>query len=111
MPAWSTWDSSAQRDVVIVSVSSVTAPLRASTRPSTVTPVVTVMLVRAMIVPRKVEPVPSVAELPICQNTLQAWAPLIRLTQLPEAVVSVEPAWKTKTAFGLPPRVERERAR
>jgi hypothetical protein len=47
--------------LVIVSVSSVTAPLRASTRPSTVTPVVTVMLVNAMIVPRKVEPVPRVA--------------------------------------------------
>jgi hypothetical protein len=52
---------------VIVSVSSVTAPLRASRRPSTETPVVTVMLVRASIVPTKVEPVPSVAELPICQ--------------------------------------------
>ena len=56
-----------------------------------------------MIVPRKVEPVPSVAELPTCQKTLQAWAPLIRLTLLADAVVSVEPAWKTKTAFGLPP--------
>ena len=46
---------------------------------------------------------PSVAELPTCQKTLQAWAPLIRLTELAEAVVSVEPAWKTKTAFGSPP--------
>ena len=92
----------AQCEVVIVSVSSVTAPLRARTRPSTVTPVVTVMLVSAMIVPMKLEPVPSVAELPICQNTLQAWAPLIRLTTLPEAVVNADPAWKTKTAFGFP---------
>jgi hypothetical protein len=64
---------------VIVSVSSVTAPLRASTRPSTVVPVVTVMLVSAMMVPRNVEPVPSVAELPTCQKTLQDCAPLIRL--------------------------------
>ena len=47
-------------DEVIVFVSSVTAPLRASTRPSTVAPVVTVMLVRAMTVPRKLEPVPIV---------------------------------------------------
>ena len=46
---------------------------------------------------------PSVAELPTCQKTLQDWAPLIRLTWLPDAVVSDEPAWKTKTAFGLPP--------
>ena len=43
----------------------------------------TVMLVSARIVPRNVEPVPSVAELPTCQNTLQDWAPLIRLTELP----------------------------
>ena len=63
-----------------------------------------------MIVPRNVEPVPSVAELPTCQKTLQACAPLIRLTVLADAVVSVEPAWKTKTAFGSPPRVERQRA-
>jgi hypothetical protein len=57
----------AQDDLVIVSVSSVTAPLPASTRPSTLTPVVRVMLADARIVPRNVEPVPSVAELPICQ--------------------------------------------
>ncbi len=37
--------------------------------------------VRAKIVPLKIELVPSVAELPICQNTLQASAPLIRLTR------------------------------
>src|ERR1019366_4543060 len=82
-------------DEVIVFVSSVTAPLRASTRPSTVAPVVTVMLDRAMTVPRKLEPVPIVAELPTCQNTLQACASLIGLTELPEPVVSVDPAWKT----------------
>jgi hypothetical protein len=46
---------------------------------------------------------PSVAELPTCQMTLLDWAPLIRATWLAEAVVSVEPAWKTKTAFGSPP--------
>jgi len=88
---------------VMVSVSNVTAPLLASTRPSTVTPVVTVMEVRARMVPRKLELVPSVAELPTCQKTLQDWAPLIKLTWLADAVVSVEPAWKTKTAFGSPP--------
>jgi hypothetical protein len=65
-------------------------------------PVVAVIVVRARMVPLKVEPVPSVAELPTCQKTLQAWAPLIRFTLLPDAVTSVEPAWKMKTAFGLP---------
>ena len=91
-----------QWEVVIVSVSSVTPPLRASTRPSTVTPVVTVMLVSARIVPMNVDPVPSVAELPTCQYTLQACAPLIRLTWLPEADVNAEPIWNTNTEFGSP---------
>ena len=46
--------------------------------------------------------VPSVAELPTFQNTLQACAPLTSLTRLADAVISVEPAWKTKAAFGSP---------
>src|SRR4029079_4431475 len=82
----------AQVGLVMVLVSSVTAPFRASTRPSTVAPVVRVMLVRARIVPRKLEPVPRVAELPTCQNTLQDWAPPVRLIWLADAVVRVEPA-------------------
>src|SRR5579862_9376531 len=56
-----------QAGLVIVFVSSVTAPFLASSRPSTVAPVVAVMLVRARMVPRKLDPVPSVAELPTCQ--------------------------------------------
>src|SRR5438270_6767487 len=56
-----------QLGLVMVLVSRVTAPLRASVRPSTVAPVVTVMEVNARMLPRNVEPVPSVAELPICQ--------------------------------------------
>ena len=52
--------------------------------------------------PLKVESVPSVAELPICQKTLHAWAPPMRVTLLPDSVVSVEPTWKTKTALGSP---------
>jgi len=43
----------AEHELVIVSVSSVTAPFRASARPSMVAPVVTVIEVRAMIVPLK----------------------------------------------------------
>lgn len=60
-----------QVGLVMVLVSNVTAPFRANIRPSTVTLVVTVMLVKAMRVPRKVELVPKVASLPICQKTLQ----------------------------------------
>jgi hypothetical protein len=87
---------------VIVSSSRVTAPVWASARPSTVSSVVTVIDARARIVPWKVESVPSVAELPTCQNTLQAWASPIRTTWLNEPVVSVEPTWKMKTAAGSP---------
>ncbi len=82
----------AQPGFKTVTVSRVTAPFRASRRPWIVDPVFAVMLVRARIVPRKTEVVPSVAELPICQKTLQAWAPLIRATRLAGAVVSVDPA-------------------
>src|SRR5438270_531721 len=57
-----------------VLLSSVTAPLRASSRPITEAPVWAVMEVSAMIVPTNTELVPSVAELPTCQNTLHAWA-------------------------------------
>lgn len=56
----------------MVFVSSVTAPFLANKRPFIVAPVVAVTLVKARTVPSKVELVPSVAELPICQNTLQA---------------------------------------
>ena len=72
-----------QAAAVILSVSSVTAALRASTRPSIVTPVVTVIDVRARMLPAKTEFCPSVAELPTCQTTLQACAPLMRFTDLP----------------------------
>src|SRR5580704_12868751 len=53
--------------LVMVSVSRVTAPLRARRRPLMVVPVVTVIDVSARMVPRNVDPVPSVAELPTCQ--------------------------------------------
>jgi len=48
----------------------------------------------ASIFPEKKELVPNVAELPTCQNTLEACAPLMRTTVLPDAVVSVLGDWK-----------------
>ncbi len=39
------------------------------------------------------------AELPICQNTLQACAPPVNATLEPLAVVSVLAIWKMKTPF------------
>jgi hypothetical protein len=83
-----------------VSVSNVTAPFRASVLPSTVTPVVTVMEVRARIVPTKEEPVPRVAELLTCQKTLHALAPLISWTELVEDVMRVDGDLKIQTELG-----------
>ena len=59
-------------DLVIVFVSKVTAPFLAKIRPFTLAPVFKVADIKAKIVPLKVEFVPSVAELPTCQKTLQA---------------------------------------
>jgi hypothetical protein len=61
-----------------------------------------VIEVNARMVPLKIVLPPSVAELPTCQKTLQDWAPLMSVTLLPVAVVSVEPIWKMKTAPGSP---------
>jgi hypothetical protein len=58
---------------------------------------------RARMFPENVEDVPRVAELPICQKTLAAWAPLMRTTLLLVAVVSALAIWKMNWAFGLPP--------
>ena len=63
--------------LVIVLVSSVTAPLRASALPCSVAPVVIEIDVRARMLPTNWLPVPIVAELPTCQKTLQACAPPI----------------------------------
>jgi hypothetical protein len=80
-----------QLEVVIVLVSRFTAPVRASSRPWIVAAVLAVMVAEAMIVPTKRVPVPSVAEEPTCQNTLQACAPLMSTTLVFEPVISVEP--------------------
>jgi hypothetical protein len=70
-------------------LSRVTAPLRARSLPNMVAPVVAVIEVNASTVPTKTELVPSVAELVTCQNTLHALPPLITVTLLDEAVISV----------------------
>jgi hypothetical protein len=88
--------------IVKVLSSRETWPLRASARPATTVPVVTVIEVNAMIVPTKFEFVPSVAELPTCQYTWHAWAPLIRFTLLADAVIKVEATWKIQTVLESP---------
>jgi hypothetical protein len=88
--------------LAMVLASKVTDPFRASARPSTFVPVFTVIEVKARMLPLKREVVPSVAELPTCQKTLQAWASPRSTTRLPDAVVTVEPNQKMKTAWGSP---------
>ena len=70
-------------------LSRVTAPLRARSLPKMTAPVVAVTEVNASTVPTNTEFVPSVAELVTCQNTLHASPPLITVTLLDEAVISV----------------------
>src|SRR5687768_3426336 len=70
--------------------SSVTVPLRARARPCRLALVAIVMLVSARMLPCIALKVPMLAELPTCQNTLHAVAPLMRATPDapgPEAVV------------------------
>src|SRR6476660_2502036 len=82
-------------DVVVIRfVSIVTAPFSASNLPSTDAPVVAVIDASAIIVPLKLVPVPRVAELPTCQKTFEARAPLARTTLLLVAVTSVLPILK-----------------
>jgi len=87
---------------VMVLVSRLTWPVRASTRPFTVVPVCTDAEVCARMVPTKVVFVPRVAELPTSKKTLHGEAPLISLTVLLDAVIRVDPAWKMNTALGSP---------
>lgn len=87
---------------VMVLVSSVTAPFRANNWPCTVAPVRAVMDVKAKMCPTKREFVPKVAELPTFQKVRQDPAPLMVLTLLVDAVISVEAVLKMKTASGSP---------
>ncbi len=61
------------------------------------------MDVEASTVPIRAEPVPRVAELLTCQKTLQARPPLRTMTELLDAVTSVDAVWKMNTALGSPP--------
>lgn len=92
----------AQSARVIVLVSRDTCPFLARTRPVRLAPVCMEMSVSASTDPTKLVPVPRVAELPTSQNTLQACVPPTSATVLLLAVINVDPAWKTKTAFGSP---------
>ena len=86
--------------------SNVTAPLRATARPSSSEePVPKLTLAIARMLPLKIEPVFKVAELPTCQKifgVMPAPAPET-ITEEVVAVVRVLPIWNTKAAFGSAP--------
>ncbi len=86
----------------MVLLSIVTAASRARARPSITALLFSVMDCMARMVPLNWVVVPRVAELPTCQNTLQAFAPLMKATELDEAVVRVEGIRKMKTELGSP---------
>ena len=88
----------------------VTAPLRASMRPTTVAPLFSEMLVSAIRLPWNAVVVPSVAELPTCQKTLHGVAPLMSTTELADAVVSADADLEDELRVGVALGVERERA-
>ena len=92
----------AHRARVTESSISVTAPLRARSLPFTLAPSFTEIDVSARMLPWNAVLVPSVAELPTCQKTLHAWAPLTSRTLLSVAVTSVDGIWKMNTARGSP---------
>jgi hypothetical protein len=77
----------------------VTAPLSAYRPPVTLTSSSREIEVRARMLPLNIVELPSVAEDPTWKKTLQARAPLMRTTAADEAVVSVEPIWKTNREF------------
>jgi hypothetical protein len=83
-------------------VSIVTSPFRARALPDTLAPFCRAMLVSARIFPTNWVVVPRVAELPTCQNMLQAVPPLITRTEELLAVVSLLAILKMKTAAALP---------
>jgi hypothetical protein len=83
----------------------VTPPLRAKARPFNEAPVAKEIDVRARMLPTNDVVVPNVAELPTCQNTLQACTPPVSTTLLPGAVVSPLTDWKIKTEFASPESV------
>ena len=94
-----------QVGTVMVLSFSVTSPVPANTRPTTVAPESSTAEVDARIVPTKLVLLPSVAELATGQNTLHAWAPFSRTTELLEAVsrVALPAVWKMNTALASPP--------
>lgn len=81
----------AQVVLVTALLSIVTAPVRAKALPDKAALVFKVTLASARILPMNEVPMPSVAELPACQNAPQSCTPLIVRTAAWLAVISLLP--------------------
>jgi hypothetical protein len=92
----------AQELFTIVVPPSVTEPVVPMSCPFTVVLAPVLTDAEAMTWPTIVELAPKVAELPICQKTLQACAPPVSKTVLEAPVIKVEAARKINTADETP---------
>jgi hypothetical protein len=75
---------------------------RANSPPTEVASAFAVIETAARMLPTISDPIPSVADVPIFQNTLQGCPPPVIVTADPMAVVSVEPIWKYHASLGEP---------
>ena len=94
--------TAAQLLLAIVVPPRVTAAVTAISCPLTTLPAPVLIDDCAITWPTMVDEAPRVAELPICQNTLQACAPPASVTVLATAVTNVEVDRRINTALGTP---------
>jgi len=97
--------TAAHCEALMVFALSVTLPFWAKTRPCTVALLRSETEVNAIIVPLKFVVEPSVADEPTCQKTSHGVTPPVKTTELADAVVSVETAWKMNCDPAGPVRV------
>ena len=95
-------NTTAQKPLVIILLSSVTAPVRANNCPFINAPLFAVIEAIAKICPTKVELAPNVAELPTFQKVRQKRALFVKVMLLATAVISVDAVLNTKTPSGSP---------
>jgi hypothetical protein len=95
-------DAAGHVSTLTVLSSRVTVAPNAKTPPLDTASVLSVTEAAARIFPWNTLPVPKVAELPTCQNTLHANPPPVSRTLDPDAVVREDPIWKYHASLAEP---------
>jgi hypothetical protein len=95
-------DAAGHFSTLTMLLSRVTDAPNAKTPPLDTAAVLSVTEAAARIFPWNTLPVPKVAELPTCQNTLQANPPLVSRTLDPDAVIREDPIWKYHASLAEP---------